>query len=140
MKSYLPKTSEIKRRWYEVDASQFTLGRLATRIATLLRGKQKVIFTPHMDAGDFVVVKNASQVKLTGKKLQEKELISFSGYPGGIKRKLLGEVLRQNPEAVIRRAVRNMLPKNRLRKKFLKRLKVVAPGQPHHFEVHEKLP
>ncbi len=89
MKSFLPKVSEVKRTWYEIDASKFTLGRLATKIATTLRGKHKVSFTPHMDVGDFVVVKNAEKVQFTGRKLEQKKYHRFTGYPGGIRTKSL---------------------------------------------------
>ncbi len=138
MKTFLPKPSEIKRQWYEIDASSYTLGRLASRVATILRGKHKAIFTPHMDVGDYVVVINAAKVKLSGRKLLQKEYITFSGYPGGIKRKPLWEVLAKMPEQVIWRAVRGMLPTNRLRKPILKRLKVVA-SEKHNFKIDKKI-
>jgi large subunit ribosomal protein L13 len=133
-KTFLQKPSEVKRRWHEIDASQFILGRLASRVALILRGKHKSTFTPYVDGGDFVVVKNAGKVKFTGRKVLQKEYISFSGYPGGIKRKRLREVLAKNPEQVIFMAVRNMLAPNRLRKNILKRLKIV-PGEKHNFRI-----
>lgn len=132
--TYLPKVKDTRRVWHELDASEFTLGRLATRAATLLRGKHKAIFTPHMDLGDFVVVKNASKVKLTGRKLEQKEYIRFTGYPGGIRRKVLRDVLKKDPQWVIIHAVRNMLPTNRLRSVIIKRLKVV-PGDKHNYKI-----
>lgn len=138
MKTFLPKPSGIKRQWYEIDASFYTLGRLASRVATILRGKHKAIFTPHMDVGDYVVVINAAKVKLSGRKLLQKEYITFSGYPGGIKRKSLREVLAKMPERVIWRAVRQMLPSNRLRKPILKRLKAVA-CEKHNFKIDKKI-
>ncbi|MBX4188022.1 MAG: 50S ribosomal protein L13 [Candidatus Doudnabacteria bacterium] len=133
MKTYLPKVNEIKRAWYEVDASKFTLGRLATRVATVLRGKHKVSFTPHMDVGDFVVVKNASKVKFTGRKRK-----GNTGYPGGIRTKTLAERMEKEPEKVIRDAVYNMIDANRLRKHILRRLKVVA-GDKHEFQVEKEI-
>jgi large subunit ribosomal protein L13 len=138
MKSYLPKVSEIKRTWYEVDASKYTLGRLATRIATVLRGKHKVSFTPHMDVGDFVVVKNAEKVQFTGRKLDQKKYHRFSGYPGGLYTKTLRERMEKEPEKVIYDAVYNMIDKNRLRRPILRRLKVVK-GDKHTFNIEKEL-
>jgi large subunit ribosomal protein L13 len=138
MKTFLPKTSEIKRAWYEVDASKYTLGRLATRIATVLRGKHKVTFTPHMDVGDFVVVKNAEKVRFTGRKLDQKQYYRFSGYPGGIYKKSLKERMEKEPEKVIRDAVYNMVDKNRLRKDIMRRLKVVK-GDKHSYNIEKEL-
>ncbi|KKW22505.1 MAG: 50S ribosomal protein L13 [Parcubacteria group bacterium GW2011_GWA2_51_12] len=138
MKTTLPKISEIKRAWVQIDASLFPLGRLATQVATILRGKHKRTFTPHMDLGDFVVVINASNLKLTGRKMSHKELISFSGYPGGITRRPVAEVLRKSPEKIIIHAVRNMLPVNRLRTLALRRLKIV-PDDKHNFKIDRKI-
>lgn len=137
-KTYLPKTGEFKRQWYEIDASRFTLGRLATRVASLLRGKHKAIFTPHMDVGDFVVVTNAQKIKLTGRKAEQKEYIRFSGYPGGIRRELLRDVLAKRPGQVIVHATSHMLARNRLRKNLLKRLKIVL-GERHNFKIDKKI-
>jgi large subunit ribosomal protein L13 len=123
MKTFIPKVKEITRSWYEVDASKFTLGRMATRIATILRGKHKATFTPHMDVGDFVVVKNAEKVQFTGRKLDQKMYHRFSGYPGGLYSKSLKERMQKEPEKVIRDAVYNMIDSNRLRKPILRRLK-----------------
>ena len=138
MHTYLPKTSDIKRRWYEIDASKFTLGRLATRAASILRGKHKASFTPHMDVGDFVVVTNAEKIKFTGRKLLQKEYFRFSGYPGGLRREILRDVLKKKPEKVVFHAVRNMLAANRLRKPILKRLKIVRNGK-HNFKIDKKI-
>lgn len=138
MKTFLPKTQEIKRAWYEVDASKFTLGRLATRVATVLRGKHKVSFTPHMDVGDFVVVKNAAKVKFTGRKLDQKKYHRNTGYPGGVRTKTLSDRMKTEPEKVIRDAVYNMVDANRLRKDILRRLKVVA-GDTHEFQVDKEI-
>src|SRR3954463_4851545 len=122
MKTFLPKVKEITRSWYEVDASKFTLGRMATRIATILRGKHKATFTPHMDVGDFVVVKNAEKVQFTGRKLDQKMYHRFSGYPGGLYTKKLSDRMETEPEKVIRDAAYNMVDSNRLRKHILRRL------------------
>lgn len=137
-KTYLPKVKEIKRSWYEVDASKFTLGRLASRVASILRGKHKVTFTPHMDVGDFVVVKNAEKVKVTGRKLEQKKYHTFSGYHGGIKTKTLKQRIEQEPEKLIRDTVYNMVDDNRLRKPILRRLKVVKGGE-HQFQVDKEI-
>lgn len=137
-KSYLAKPSEVKRQWYEIDASQFTLGRLATRVVTVLRGKHKATFTPHVDGGDFVVVANAKNIRFTGRKLSQKEYIRFSGYPGGIRRESLRSLLAKRPDQVIWRAVRDMLPTNRQRKGMLRRLKIVTEGR-HNFKIDKKL-
>jgi large subunit ribosomal protein L13 len=138
MKTYLPKVKEVKRAWYEADASKFTLGRLATRVATVLRGKHKVSFTPHMDVGDFVIVKNAAKVRLTGRKLDQKKYYRNTGYPGGVRTKTLSDRLVSEPEKVIRDAVYNMVDANRLRKHILRRLKVVA-GDKHEFQVDKEI-
>jgi len=120
----------IQRKWHLIDAKDKVLGRLATRIAMLLMGKRKPNYTPHLDQGDFVVVINAEKVKLTGKKLQGKIYYSHSGYPGGLKEKTAEELLKKHPERVIELAVKRMLPKNKLGRKMLKRLKVYA-GERH---------
>ncbi|HEX5430153.1 MAG TPA: 50S ribosomal protein L13 [Patescibacteria group bacterium] len=138
MKTYLPKVKEIRRTWYEADASKFTLGRLATRVASILRGKHRVDFTPHMDVGDFVVVKNAEKVQFTGRKLDQKKYFRFSGYPGGLYTKTLKERMEKEPEKVIRDAVYNMIDKNRLRTPILRRLKVVR-GDKHDFKVEREI-
>ena len=138
MKTFIPKTSEIHRAWYEADASKFTLGRLASKVATILRGKHKVTFTPHMDVGDFVVVKNASKVRFSGRKLDQKKYHRFSGYPGGLYTKTLKERMEKEPEKVIRDAVYNMVDSNRLRKLILRRLKVVK-GENHEFAVTKEI-
>ncbi|MBI2356426.1 MAG: 50S ribosomal protein L13 [Candidatus Doudnabacteria bacterium] len=138
MKTFLPKTSDIKRTWYEADASKLSLGRLASKVATVLRGKHKVSFTPHMDVGDFVVVKNAQKVKLTGRKLQQKTYYRHSGYRGGISSKKLFERMETEPDKVIRDAVYNMIDSNRLRKHILRRLKIVA-GDKHEFPIEKQI-
>jgi large subunit ribosomal protein L13 len=114
MKTYAVKSSEIQREWRVVDADGQTLGRLATRIATLLRGKHRVTFSTHIDTGDPVIVLNASKIKVTGRKLQAKQYVRHSGYPGGMRTESLERLLARRPEEVIRRAVRGMVPQNRL--------------------------
>ena len=132
MKTYNAKPGEIERRWYIVDAEGKTLGRLATQIADTLRGKTKPQYTPHVDTGDFVVVVNAEKIQVTGKKLDEKMYRRHSGYPGGLKERPLREELQRRPTEVIRKAVRGMLPKNRLARAQLLKLKVYAgPEHPH---------
>lgn len=126
------KQEDIEKKWYIVDATDETLGRLASRIAYILRGKHKPVFTPNVDTGDYVIVINAAKVRLTGKKYENKFYYWHTGYPGGIKRKSYGELLSENPEKAVYLAVRRMLPKNRLGRKMLKKLKVYAgPDHPH---------
>ncbi len=132
MKTYMAKKGEVERKWYLVDASGKVLGRLASQIAIKLRGKDKPIFTPHVDTGDFVIVINAEKVRLTGKKWENKFYYRHSGYMGGLKKISAKELLKKKPEELIRHAVRGMLPKNRLGRKLLKKLKVYAgPNHPH---------
>ena len=132
MRTYSAKPREIERTWYVVDAEAQTLGRLATQIAGVLRGKGKPAYTPHVDTGDFVVVVNAEKIRVTGKKLEQKRYWRHSGYPGGIKSRTLAEMLDRRPEEVIRKAVKGMLPRNRLARKQLTKLKVYAgPDHPH---------
>jgi len=127
------------RRWYIADADGQTLGRLATRIASVLRGKNRPGFTPHMDTGDFVVVVNAAGVRLTGKKLTDKEYIRHTGWPGGIRRASAAEVLAKDPRRVIQEAVEGMLPKNRLGRKLATKLKVYA-GAEHPHRAQKPIP
>jgi len=131
-KTYIPKADEVARKWWLIDAEGQVLGRLATTIARLLRGKDKPEFTPFMDTGDFVVVINAEKIKVTGRKLDDKIYYSHSGYPGGLKARTLRELLARKPEEVIRHAVWGMIPKNRLGRKLIKKLKVYrGPNHPH---------
>jgi large subunit ribosomal protein L13 len=126
------KPGTVERSWYIVDATDQTLGRLASVIAEVLRGKRSPMFTPHVDTGDFVIVVNAERIHVTGNKRADKIYWRHSGYPGGIKKRTLGEQLARRPEEVIRRAVRGMLPKNRLGRAQLRKLKVYAgPEHPH---------
>ena len=132
MKSYMARKGEVPRQWYVVDAQGKVLGRLASRVAMVLRGKNKANFTPHADAGDFVVVVNAAQVLLTGRKLDQKVYYRHSGYPGGIKSTTARQLLSKKPEEVLRHEVRGMLPKTSLGRQLLKKLKVYAGGEHPH--------
>jgi large subunit ribosomal protein L13 len=132
MKTWNAKPGEIEREWHLVDAEGQTLGRLATHIADTLRGKNKPQYTPHVDTGDFVVVVNAEKVAVTGKKLDDKIYYRHSGYPGGLRQRTLREQLARRPEEVIRKAVKGMLPRNRLSRAQLRKLKIYAgPEHPH---------
>src|SRR3989442_15852683 len=122
MTTYVATPAERERNWLVVDASGQTLGRLATQIADTLRGKRKPEYTPHCDVGDFVVVVNAEKIRVTGRKLEQKRYWRHSGYPGGIKSRTLGEQLERQPEEVIRKAVKGMLPRNRLARQQLTKL------------------
>ena len=134
-----PATRE--RNWLVVDASGKTLGRLATQIADTLRGKRKPEYTPHCDVGDFVIVVNAEKISVTGRKREDKRYYRHSGYPGGLRSRTLGEMLERRPEEVIRRAVKGMLPRNRLARKQLTKLKVYAgPDNPHAAQKPQPLP
>ncbi len=134
MKTYIAKTEEIEsaRKWYVVDAQDLILGRMASRIAYILKGKNKVFYSPHQDAGDFVVVVNAEKIKVTGNKLKNKIYYSHSGYPGGQKAITLEAMLAKHPERAVQLAVKRMLPKNALGRQMFKKLKVYAgPDHPH---------
>ena len=132
MKTYSAKPGEIARDWYLVDAEGKTLGRLATQIAERLRGKGKTVFTPHVDTGDFVVVVNAEKIQVTGNKLDQKRYYRHSGYPGGLRSRTLREQLERRPTEVLRVAVKGMLPKNRLARQQITKLKIYAgPEHPH---------
>ena len=134
------KPEDADRKWYVVDATDQVLGRLASQIARVIRGKHKAVFTPNMDAGDFVVVVNADKVKLTGKRELQKEYFSHSGYPGGVRIRSYAELMEKNPELVLQKAVKGMLPKNRLGRKLIKKLKVYAGGEhPHTAQQPEPL-
>ncbi len=139
MKTYLPKEKEITRKWWLVDAQGVTLGKLATEVARLLRGKHKPMFTPHLDTGDFVVVINAEKVRVTGRKMDQKLYRSHSGYLGNLREFTLREMLKRHPEKVIEDAVWGMLPKNRLGRRLYKKLKVYRGGDhPHQAQKPEK--
>ncbi|MCB1258878.1 MAG: 50S ribosomal protein L13 [Acidimicrobiales bacterium] len=132
MRTYSPKASEIQRSWYVVDAQDLVLGRMATEVARVLRGKHKPTFAPHMDTGDFVIIVNADKVVLTAGKAERKPVYWHSGYPGGIKSRSYAELMDTKPTEAVRRTVRGMLPKNRLGRAQLRKLKVYAgPDHPH---------
>ncbi len=140
MKTPLPKVNEIEKKWYVVDATDKVLGRLATQIALRLRGKHRPDFTPHLDTGDFIIVINAEKVRLTGRKLDQKMYHKHSGYLGGLKSMTARQMLDKKPEDVIMLAVRRMLPKNKLARHQLKKLKVYRGGEhPHQAQTPEPL-
>ena len=136
MKTFSPKPTDITRNWFVVDASDKILGRLASAVAVRLRGKHKVEFAPHMDTGDFIIVVNAAKVRTTGRKLDQKKYYRHSGWIGGLKETSLRDMLAKKPEDVIRKAVRGMLPKNRLGRAMLKKLKIYA-GEAHPHEAQK---
>jgi large subunit ribosomal protein L13 len=140
MKTYVAKPSTIEKKWYVVDAQGKTLGRLATVVADVLRGKRKPIYTPHIDTGDFVVIVNADKIVVTGKKPEQKMYYRHSGYPGGLKSESYAKLMARRPEEIVRRAVRGMLPHNRLGRAQLRKLKVYAgPEHPHTAQQPEVL-
>jgi large subunit ribosomal protein L13 len=140
MKTYTPKATEIDRKWWVVDAEGKVLGRLASEVAQVLRGKHKPMFTPHLDTGDYVVVVNAEKVRLTGKKAEQKTYFRHSGYMGGDKHIPFERMLAEHPERVIELAVKGMLPKNNLGRLIRKKLKVYAgPEHPHEAQQPENL-
>ena len=132
MRTYSPTAADIQRQWHVIDASDVVLGRLASQAAVLLRGKHKPVFAPHVDTGDFVVIVNAAKVALSGNKLRDKMAYRHSGYPGGLRSISYAELMAKNPERVIEKAVKGMLPKNALGRQMLRKLKVYAgPEHPH---------
>jgi large subunit ribosomal protein L13 len=140
MDTFFPKEGDLNRKWYVADADDIVLGRLSARIASVLRGKHKAIYTPHTDTGDFVIVINADKVRLTGNKLQQKTYERYSGYPGGLRVVNARTLLASKPEEVIRLSVRGMLPKNALGRKMLKKLKVYKGNEhPHKAQMPESL-
>lgn len=140
MKTYVVTPSDVEREWFVVDAAGETLGRLASKIAPILRGKHKPIFTPRMDVGDYVIVINAEKVAVTGKKRQEKMYYHHTQYPGGFRATTLEEMLEKHPTRVVERAVRGMLPKNRLGEAVMKKLKVYAgDSHPHQAQQPQSL-
>jgi large subunit ribosomal protein L13 len=139
VKTFTEKQEEIEREWYVVDAEGQTLGRLASRIAPVLKGKHKPIYTPHLDCGDFVIIVNAEKVRVTGRKLDQKFYHHHSGYPGGLKSISLRDQLDRYPERVLEAAVRGMLPKNKLGRRMVKKLKVYA-GDSHPHQAQQPKP
>ncbi len=139
--TYMAKPSEVQRKWYVVDAEGKTLGRLAARVASILRGKHKPTYTPHVDTGDHVIIINADKVVLTGRKASQKMVYTHSQYPGGLKVKPYGQLLAENPEKALRRTIKGMLPHNRLGRQMAKKL-FIYPGtdHPHAAQKPEVLP
>jgi large subunit ribosomal protein L13 len=139
-KTYTTKPSDVERKWYLVDATDETLGRLATKIAAILKGKHKAMYTPHMDVGDFVIVVNAEKIHVTGRKMDQKRYYRHSGYPGGLSEISLRDQLIKHPTRVVERAVWGMLPKNALGRQMYRKLKVYAgPEHPHAAQKPEVL-
>jgi large subunit ribosomal protein L13 len=140
MRTLYVKETEIERKWHLIDADGVTLGRLATKVATLLRGKHKPYFTPHQELGDYVVIVNAERVNVTGRKRQQKMYYKHSGYPGSLRTESFATMIKRKPEHVVEHAIRGMLPKNRLGRKLFKNVKVYAgPSHPHQAQQPEKL-
>ncbi|MGI8541569.1 MAG: 50S ribosomal protein L13 [Rubrobacteraceae bacterium] len=138
MKSYMARPNEVERKWYVVDAQGQTLGRLATEIAMILRGKKKAVYTPHVDVGDFVVVVNAGKVAVSGKKAEQKMYRRHTGYPGGLREMNYEEMRDKKPTDIVRKAVKGMLPRTRLARQQMKKLKVYAgPEHPHSAQTPE---
>lgn len=138
MRTFMAKAQDIQRKWYIIDAADKTLGRLATEAACILRGKHKPIFTPHVDTGDHVIVINAEKIHLTGKKLWQKEYITHSRYPGGLKRTSYGTLMQTKPELIVEKAIKGMLPHNRLGSDIYRKLKVYrGPQHPHQAQCPE---
>jgi large subunit ribosomal protein L13 len=132
VRTYTPKPADVQRQWYVIDATDVVLGRLASHVATLLRGKHKPTFAPHVDTGDFVIVVNAEKVALSGNKLEQKRAYRHSGYPGGLRSVAYADLLRKHPERAVEKAIKGMLPKNKLGRKMYGKLKVYAgPEHPH---------
>lgn len=139
-KTYMPKQADVQKKWYVVDADGRVLGRLATAVADTLRGKRKPTYAPHVDTGDFVIVVNAEKIHVTGRKAEQKEYDSYSGYPSGRKVRSYQDVLKKHPERIIEHAVRGMLPRNRLGRAMFRKLKVYAgPDHPHAAQTPEPL-
>ncbi|TDB91299.1 50S ribosomal protein L13 [Actinomadura sp. KC216] len=132
MRTYTPKPADVQRQWYVIDATDVVLGRLASQVAQLLRGKHKPIYAPHLDTGDFVVIVNAEKVALSGNKLEQKRAYRHSGYPGGLRSVTYADLLEKHPERAVEKAIKGMLPKNSLGRKMFGKVKVYAgPDHPH---------
>jgi len=141
VKTIVPKADTISQKWYVVDAENQVLGRLASQIANIVKGKNKPIYTPHLDTGDNVVVINAEKIRLTGRKLQKKRVTRYTGYPGGLRTRSIGKELIDRPETVLSHAIKGMLPKNRLGKKLFNKVKIYAgPEHPHQAQKPEVIP
>lgn len=141
MKTIIPKMDTIQQKWYLVNAENQILGRIASQVAFVVKGKHKPIYTPHLDTGDFVVVVNAEKIRVTGRKHEKKTYTRYTGYPGGLRLRTLGKELHDHPETVLAHAIKGMLPKNRLGRKLLKKVKIyVGPEHPHQAQNPENLP
>ncbi|MDZ7725425.1 MAG: 50S ribosomal protein L13 [candidate division KSB1 bacterium] len=140
MKTYSPKPKDVERKWYVIDAEDLALGRLACKVAHIVRGKHKPMWAPHADVGDYVIIVNADKVKLTGRKAQDKVYYHHSGYPGGIKATPIWRMQERKPEFVVQKAIRGMLPRNRLGRKLLKHAKIYkGEAHPHTAQQPEPL-
>jgi large subunit ribosomal protein L13 len=139
VRTFSPKPNDVERQWYVIDATDVVLGRLASHVATLLRGKHKPIFAPHVDTGDFVIVINADKVALTGNKLEQKKAYRHSGYPGGLRAVSYGELMDKRPDRAVEKAVRGMLPKNSIARQQLSKLKVYG-GDKHPHQAQKPVP
>ncbi|QVQ51074.1 50S ribosomal protein L13 [Spiractinospora alimapuensis] len=139
MRTFSPKPSDVQRQWHVIDASEVVLGRLASHVATLLRGKHKAYYAPHIDTGDHVIVINADKVVLTGNKLEQKRAYRHSGYPGGLRSVSYGELMEKNPERAVEKAVKGMLPKTSLGRQMAKKLKVYS-GTEHPHQAQQPVP
>lgn len=139
MKTFSPKKQDIQRKWFVVDAKEQTLGKIATKIADILRGKNKTVYAPHVDCGDFVIVINAKEIHMTGNKTSKKNYIRHTRYPGGLKEETAQEVLNKYPERVLERAIAGMIPANKLKQDILAKLKVYA-GAEHQHEAQKPTP
>jgi large subunit ribosomal protein L13 len=140
MKTFVPKAADIEKKWYVVDVGDKYFGRQIVKIARILTGKNKPVYTPHMDCGDYVIVVNASKVKISGNKATEKKYYHYSGYPGGLRERSFEQMLSKTPDRLFRKAVWGMLPKNRLGRKMLKKLFVYeGPEHPHRAQKPEQL-
>nr|WP_249324414.1 50S ribosomal protein L13 [Wansuia hejianensis] len=132
MKSYMAKTNEVERKWYIVDAEGKVLGRLASEVSSILSGKNKPIYTPHVDTGDYVIIINADKIKLTGKKLQQNSYKYHTGYPGGLKEVPYQRLMEENPGKIIELAVKGMLPKNKIGRQMIKKMKIYSGAEHKH--------
>jgi large subunit ribosomal protein L13 len=139
VRTYSPKPADVQRQWYVIDATDVVLGRLASHVAILLRGKHKPIFANHVDTGDFVIIINADKIVLTGNKLEQKKAYRHSGYPGGLRSMSYGELMEKRPDKAVEKAVKGMLPKNSLGRKMAKKLKVYA-GAEHPHKAQKPVP
>ena len=141
MKTVIPKVADVEKKWYVIDAQDQVLGRVASQVAFLLRGKHKPEFTPHLDLGDHVIVINADRIQVTGRKADQKVYTQYSGYPGGLKTKVFAKLLADKPERVLHHAVKGMLPKNRLGRQIIKKMKIYSGSEhPHMAQKPEALP